>query len=84
MFYIVFVKLLPAAGKLFEFDRTLYERLGAELFNRVDVLSFARTAREIFIRHGGLKGILHTRMIFSADIPRSFSTAAAYSALALV
>lgn len=40
----------------FEFDRTLYERLGAELFNRVDVLSFARTAREIFIRHGGLKG----------------------------
>lgn len=40
----------------FEFDRTLYERLGAELFNRVDVLSFARTARDIFIRHGGLKG----------------------------
>lgn len=40
----------------FEFDRTLYERLGAELFNRIDVLSFARTAREIFIRHGGLKG----------------------------
>ena len=40
----------------FEFDRTLYERLGAELFNRVDVLSFARTAREIFIKHGGLKG----------------------------
>lgn len=40
----------------FEFDRTLYERLGAELFNRVDVLSFARTAREIFIRRGGLKG----------------------------
>ncbi len=40
----------------FEFDRTLYERLGAELFNRINVLSFARTAREIFIRHGGLKG----------------------------
>lgn len=40
----------------FEFDRDLYERLGAELFNRVEVLSFARTAREIFIKHGGLKG----------------------------
>lgn len=40
----------------FEFDRTLYERLGAELFNRTEVLSFARTAKEIFIRHGGLKG----------------------------
>lgn len=40
----------------FEFDRTLYGRLGAELFNRINVLSFARTAREIFIRHGGLKG----------------------------
>lgn len=40
----------------FEFDRDLYERLGAELFNRVEVLSFARTARDIFIKHGGLKG----------------------------
>lgn len=40
----------------FEFDRDLYERLGAELFNRVEVLSFARAAKEIFIKHGGLKG----------------------------
>ncbi len=40
----------------FEFDRALYERLGMELFNRVNVLSFARTARDIFIKHGGLKG----------------------------
>lgn len=40
----------------FEFDGNLYERLGAELFNKVNVLSFARTAREIFIRHGGIKG----------------------------
>ncbi len=40
----------------FEFDRTLYERIGMKLFNCVEVLSFARTAKEIFIRHGGLKG----------------------------
>lgn len=40
----------------FEFDRALYERIGMTLFNRVNVLSFARTAKEIFIRHGGLKG----------------------------
>lgn len=39
-----------------EFDRSLYERLGMALFNRVDVLSFTRTAKDIFIRHGGLKG----------------------------
>lgn len=40
----------------FEFDRALYERIGMELFNRVEVLSFSRTAKEIFIKHGGLKG----------------------------
>ena len=40
----------------FEFDRNLYERLGAELFNRINVLSFARISKEIFIRHGGIKG----------------------------
>lgn len=39
-----------------EFDRNLYERLGMALFNRVNVLSFTRTAKDIFIRHGGLKG----------------------------
>lgn len=40
----------------FEFDRALYERIGMVLFNRVNVLSFARTAKDIFIKHGGLKG----------------------------
>lgn len=40
----------------FEFDRTLYERLGAVLFNRVEALSFARTAKDIFVRFGGMKG----------------------------
>ena len=40
----------------FEFDRTLYERIGMKLFNRVEVLPFTKTAKEIFIRHGGLKG----------------------------
>ncbi|MBQ3160784.1 MAG: PD-(D/E)XK nuclease family protein [Oscillospiraceae bacterium] len=40
----------------FEFDRALYERIGMTLFNRVEVLSFARTAKDIFIKHGGLKG----------------------------
>ena len=40
----------------FEFDRALYERIGMTLFNRINVLSFARTAKDIFIRHGGLKG----------------------------
>lgn len=39
-----------------EFDRSLYERLGMVLFNRVDILSFSRTAKDIFIKHGGLKG----------------------------
>ncbi len=40
----------------FEFDRTLYERLDSVLFNRIEVLSFTRTAKDIFIRYGGLKG----------------------------
>lgn len=40
----------------FEFDRNLYERLGVEDFNRIEVLSFTRAAREIFIRYGGTKG----------------------------
>ncbi|MBR4097384.1 MAG: PD-(D/E)XK nuclease family protein [Oscillospiraceae bacterium] len=40
----------------FEFDRALYERIGMSLFNRVEVLPFTRTAKEIFIRFGGLKG----------------------------
>lgn len=39
-----------------EFDRSLYERLGMVLFNRVNILSFSRTANDIFIKHGGLKG----------------------------
>ncbi|MCH5350144.1 MAG: PD-(D/E)XK nuclease family protein [Oscillospiraceae bacterium] len=39
-----------------EFDKSLYERLGMVLFNYVDVLSFSRTAKDIFIKHGGLKG----------------------------
>lgn len=39
-----------------EFDRSLYERLGMKLFNRVNILSFSRTAKDIFIKHGGLKG----------------------------
>ena len=39
-----------------EFDRSLYERLGMVLFNRVNILSFSRTAKDIFIKHGGLKG----------------------------
>ncbi len=40
----------------FEFDGNLYERLGAVLFNKVNVQSFARVAKDIFIRHGGVKG----------------------------
>ena len=40
----------------FEFDRALYERIGMKLFNRVEVLPFTKTAKEIFIKHGGLKG----------------------------
>lgn len=40
----------------FEFDAKLYDRLGTELFNRVSVLSFARVSKDIFIKHGGLKG----------------------------
>lgn len=40
----------------FEFDRSLYERIGVNLFNRVEILAFTRMAKEIFIRYGGLKG----------------------------
>ncbi|MBQ7980416.1 MAG: hypothetical protein IJ305_02285, partial [Oscillospiraceae bacterium] len=40
----------------FEFDRALYERIGMKLFNRVEILPFTRTAKEIFIRYGGLRG----------------------------
>lgn len=39
-----------------EFDRSLYERLGMKLFNRVNILSFSRMAKDIFIKQGGLKG----------------------------
>ena len=40
----------------YEFDRILYERLGAERFNRIEVMSFTRAAREIFTLYGGVKG----------------------------
>lgn len=40
----------------FEFDRALYERIGMKLFNRVEVLPFTKTAREIFTEHGRPKG----------------------------
>lgn len=40
----------------FEFDGDLYERLGPVMFNCVNVQSFTRIAKDIFIRHGGIKG----------------------------
>lgn len=40
----------------FEFEKDLYEHMGAELFNHVETLSFSKIAREISVLHGGTKG----------------------------
>lgn len=41
----------------FEYDKKLYNRLGAKKFHSVEVLSFARLAREIFLTAGGSSGV---------------------------
>ena len=40
----------------FEFEKDLYDHMGAELFNRVNTMSFTKLAKEIFIQNGGAKG----------------------------
>ncbi len=58
----------------FEFDKDLYERLGAVLFNRVNVLSFARLSKEIFIRCGGVKGRYADDIVKSVMMFRAISS----------
>ncbi len=40
----------------FEFDKKLYNSMGAKRYNEVTVLSFARLAQDIFIKYGGKSG----------------------------
>lgn len=40
----------------FEFDKQLYGRLGAQLFNKVTVVSFAQLAFDIFKQYGNRSG----------------------------
>ncbi|MCD7731481.1 MAG: exodeoxyribonuclease V subunit gamma [Oscillospiraceae bacterium] len=40
----------------FEYNRMLYNFMGLKKFNRMEVLSFSRLSKYIFIEHGGLKG----------------------------
>ncbi len=40
----------------FEYNRLLYNFMGMESFNRMEVVSFSRLAKYIFIKHGGLRG----------------------------
>ena len=40
----------------FEFDKKLYNSMGAKRYNNVTVLSFARLAQDIFIKYGGKSG----------------------------
>lgn len=40
----------------FEYNRLLYESMGMEEFNNMEIVSFSRLARYIFIKHGGVQG----------------------------
>lgn len=41
----------------FEYDKKLYNRLGVKKFHSVEVLSFARLAKDIFLTEGGSSGV---------------------------
>ncbi|MGN1303912.1 MAG: PD-(D/E)XK nuclease family protein [Oscillospiraceae bacterium] len=40
----------------FEYNRLLYDFMGMEDFNRMEIINFSRAAKYIFIKYGGLKG----------------------------
>ncbi|MGN0603356.1 MAG: PD-(D/E)XK nuclease family protein [Oscillospiraceae bacterium] len=40
----------------FEYNRLLYNFMGMESFNRMEIINFSRAAKYIFIKYGGLRG----------------------------
>ena len=40
----------------FEYDRTMYGKLGAALYNSIETAGFLRIANDIFIKYGGSSG----------------------------
>lgn len=40
----------------FEYNRLLYNFMGIEKFNRMEIINFSRAAKYIFIKYGGLRG----------------------------
>ncbi len=40
----------------FEYNRMLYNFMGMKSFNKIETCGFSRLAKQIFIKHGGLKG----------------------------
>ncbi|MGN0552145.1 MAG: PD-(D/E)XK nuclease family protein, partial [Oscillospiraceae bacterium] len=40
----------------FEYNRLLYNFMGMEDFNRMEIINFSRAAKYIFIKYGGLRG----------------------------
>ncbi|MEG0614147.1 MAG: PD-(D/E)XK nuclease family protein [Oscillospiraceae bacterium] len=50
----------------FEFDKILYNEIGAENYNNVEVFSFKRIAENIFLKYGAKKGIFANDMTKNA------------------
>lgn len=65
----------------FEYNRMLYNHMGMEKFNRVEVLGFSRLARSIFIRYGGLRGKYADDTVRTAVMFKALSELTAKKAL---
>ena len=65
----------------FEYNRMLYNHIGMEKFNRVEVLGFSRLARSIFIRYGGLRGKYADDTVRTAVMFKALSELTAKKAL---
>ena len=65
----------------FEYNRLLYDHMGMELFNRMEIVSFSRLARYIFLVCGGLKGSYADDAVKNIIMSRAISVLSRENAL---
>lgn len=65
----------------FEYNRLLYEFMGMKLFNRMEIVSFSRLAKYIFLVYGGLKGSYADDTVKNIIMSRAISRLARENAL---
>ncbi|MBQ8825544.1 MAG: PD-(D/E)XK nuclease family protein [Oscillospiraceae bacterium] len=65
----------------FEYNRLLYGYMGMELFNRMEIVSFSRLARYIFLACGGLKGSYADDTVKNIIMSRAISVLSRENAL---